>query len=168
MGFMDLVRGLVSKVLPEEKAPREKSVSKKNKKVKKEKRSKTAKKVKPSAAGTAGKKAKKSADRSIKKSISSRKTVSKVSRNNIAGSKEKEIGRITHYFGKISVGIIKLKAPLKTGVRVRIKGKHDDFVQSISSMQISHKNVLTAAKGKEIGVKVKKRVHENDKVYLIV
>ncbi|MCF7873374.1 MAG: translation elongation factor-like protein [Candidatus Omnitrophica bacterium] len=80
-------------------------------------------------------------------------------------AQEKEIGVVTHYFGKISVGIIKLKSSLSLGDKIKIKGAHVDFNQSIKSMQINHKDVASARKGAEVGVKVKKRVHPKDKVY---
>jgi putative protease len=79
--------------------------------------------------------------------------------------KEKEIGIITHYFGKISVGIIKLKGPLAVGEKIHIKGAHDDFTQAVSSMQLNHKDISRAKKGDEVGIKVTQRVHENDRVY---
>lgn len=79
--------------------------------------------------------------------------------------KEKEIGIITHYFNKISVGIIKLKAPLSIGDKIHIKGAHDDFTQNIDSMQLDHNGISAAKKGWEIGIRVIKPVHENDKVY---
>ncbi|MDP2923172.1 MAG: hypothetical protein Q8O30_05560 [Candidatus Omnitrophota bacterium] len=79
--------------------------------------------------------------------------------------KEKKLGVITHYFGKISVGIIKLSSPLKVGEKIHIKGAHDEFTQIVSSMQYNHKDITDAKKGFEIGVKVSQRVHENDKVY---
>ncbi len=78
---------------------------------------------------------------------------------------EKPIGIITHYFGKISVGIVKLKADMKIGDAVRIKGAHTDFIQRISSMQWNHRDIAKAKKGAEIGVQVIRRVHENDRVY---
>jgi len=81
-------------------------------------------------------------------------------------SKEKLVGVITHHFGKIKVGIIKLKAELKVGDKIHIKGAHDDFTQVVKSMQIEHKSISKAQKPKEIGIKVSQRVHENDKVYL--
>jgi putative protease len=84
-----------------------------------------------------------------------------------AEAKEKEIGAITHYFGKISVGIVKLGATLKTGDKIHIKGIHSDFKQEVTSMQHNHKSIICAKKGLEVGIKVKERVHENDKVYLI-
>ncbi|MBU0635238.1 MAG: translation elongation factor-like protein [Candidatus Omnitrophica bacterium] len=80
-------------------------------------------------------------------------------------SKEKIAGVIIHYFGKINVGIIKLKAELKVGDKIHIKGAHDDFTQVVKSMQFDHKPLSRASKGKEIGILVSQRVHENDKVY---
>ncbi len=81
--------------------------------------------------------------------------------------KEKEIGIITHYFGNISVGVIKLKSELKAGDKIHIKGAHDDFKQTVKSIQIDNQNISIAKKGSEIGIKVAKRVHENDRVYKI-
>ncbi|MCF7908494.1 MAG: translation elongation factor-like protein [Candidatus Omnitrophica bacterium] len=80
-------------------------------------------------------------------------------------SKGEEVGVVTHYFNKLSVGIIKLKKPLKVGDKIHIKGAHDDFTQGIKSMQHDHKDISLAKKGLEIGIKVSRPVHENDKVY---
>jgi len=80
---------------------------------------------------------------------------------------EKKIGVITHYFGHISVGIIKLDAPLKVGDNIHIKGAHDDIAQSVDSMQIEHKDVESAGKGDEVGIKVVEKVHPHDEVYLV-
>jgi len=82
--------------------------------------------------------------------------------------KEKEIGKITHYFDKISVGIIKLKSPLAISEHIHIKGKSTDFTQVISSMQYNHKDVTLAERGLEIGIRVTKPVHENDLVYKVI
>ena len=81
--------------------------------------------------------------------------------------KGKQIGVITHSFGKINVGIIKLSSSVKVGDKIHILGAHDDFTQVIKSMQCDHKDITTAKKGLEIGIKVSKTVHENDKVYLV-
>jgi translation elongation factor EF-1alpha len=79
---------------------------------------------------------------------------------------EKKIGVITHYFGHISVGIIELSAPLKVGDTIHIKGAHDDFTQSVDSMQIEHDAVESAGKGDMVGIKVIQKVHPKDEVYL--
>jgi putative protease len=76
-----------------------------------------------------------------------------------------EIGRITHFFSKISVAVIELKAPLSVGDTIAIKGPNTDFEQVVDSMQIEHKNVQRAEKGQSIGLRVAERVRETDVVY---
>jgi translation elongation factor EF-1alpha len=76
-----------------------------------------------------------------------------------------EIGRITHFFSKINVAIIELKAPLNVGDTIAIKGPNTDFEQVVDSMQIEHENVQHAEKGQSIGLKVAQRVRETDAVY---
>lgn len=80
---------------------------------------------------------------------------------------EKEIGKITHYYGNISVGIIELSNTLKVGESIHIKGHSSDFTQSVDSMQIEHANVSEAKAGDVIGVKVIQKVHPHDKVYKV-
>lgn len=81
---------------------------------------------------------------------------------------EKLIGKITHYFGKINVGIIKIEnGELNIGDTVHIKGHTSDFTQQISSMQIEHDQIQKAKKGDDIGIKVDQKVHEHDEVYLV-
>ena len=81
---------------------------------------------------------------------------------------EKEIGVVTHYFSKISVGIVQLNAPLKTGDTLHVKGAHDDFTQVIDSMQIEHETVASAKKGDLVGIKFIQQVHPNDKVFIVL
>lgn len=81
---------------------------------------------------------------------------------------EKEIGKITHYYGHISVGIVELTDSLKVGDNIHIKGHTSDFTQAVESMQIEHKNISEAGKGDVIGIKVVDKVHPHDKVYKII
>lgn len=81
---------------------------------------------------------------------------------------EKLIGKITHYYGKIGVGIVELVSTLKVGDKIHIKGHSTDFEQTVDSIQVEHENVEVAKKGEVIGLKVKDKVHEGDEVYLIV
>jgi putative protease len=76
-----------------------------------------------------------------------------------------EIGRITHFFTKISVAVIELIAPLAVGDTIMIKGPTTDFEQPVESMQIEHNNVQRAEAGQSIGLRVAQRVRENDMVY---
>ena len=80
---------------------------------------------------------------------------------------EQEIGKISHYYNHLEVGIIDLTAPLKVGDTIHIKGAHDDFTQKVELIQIEHDNVQEVKAGDSAGVKVSQKVHENDKVYKV-
>ena len=81
---------------------------------------------------------------------------------------EKLLGRITHYYSHLSVGIIELtEGGLKVGDTIHIKGKHTDFIQSVDSMQVEHQGVTQAEKGKVVGIKVKEKVREHDQVFQV-
>jgi len=77
----------------------------------------------------------------------------------------KPIGEVRHYYGGIGVAVIKFSKAVKVGDTVRIKGATTDFEENISSMQYDHKELKSAAKGKEVGVKISQKVREGDKVY---
>lgn len=77
----------------------------------------------------------------------------------------KPIGKVTHFYDKINVGIIKLNAVLKVGDILRFAGKKGEFVQTVTSLQFNHKPIEKAAKGKEIGMKVDQKVNEGDLVF---
>ena len=76
-----------------------------------------------------------------------------------------EVGRIVHFFSKINVAVIELKAPLSVGDTIAVKGPTTDFEQPVDSMQIEHKNVQRAEPGQSVGLRVEKRVRETDVVY---
>lgn len=80
---------------------------------------------------------------------------------------EKEIGRVTNYFSKIGVAVIKLTAPLKLGDEVRIRGGTRDFQQRVESMQVEHQPIEEAAPGQEIALKLDQKARVNDKVYKV-
>lgn len=83
--------------------------------------------------------------------------------------KEEElVGKITHYFSKIEVGIVEItKGSLAVGDTIHIKGSSTDFEQKIDSIQIEHEQVEKAKKGDAIGLKVKDKVREGDEVYKV-
>jgi len=80
---------------------------------------------------------------------------------------EKELGRVTHFYDKLSVAIIKLAAPLKVGEEIEIKGATTDFRQKVESLQFDYQDVETGKKGQEIGIKVKDKVREGDAVFRV-
>lgn len=80
-------------------------------------------------------------------------------------AKEKKVGEITHYYSKISVGIIKLSGSLKAGEQIHIKGHTTDLKQDVDSIEIEHKKVEEAKKGDVVGIKVSEHVREGDEVF---
>ena len=82
-------------------------------------------------------------------------------------AEEKEIGKITHYFDKISVGVINLSSSLKVGQLILVKGAAEDFEQEVESMQLDHKDIKTAKKGDLVAIKVKKPVRKNDSILTV-
>ncbi|HOK80670.1 MAG TPA: hypothetical protein PK303_08160 [bacterium] len=83
-------------------------------------------------------------------------------------AEEKEVGKITHYYGKIGVGIVELSDGLRVGDTIRIKGHTSDFTQTVESIQIEHRNVSEAKSGDVVGMKVIDKVHPGDIVYKVI
>ena len=82
---------------------------------------------------------------------------------------EKQIGRISHYYGKIQVAAIELTDDsLAVGDTIHIKGSTTDLTEQIKSIQIEHEQVQSAKKGDSIGVKVSDHVREHDLVYKVL
>lgn len=85
---------------------------------------------------------------------------------------DKLIGKITHYYDKIGVAVIDVKAPIKVGDTIRIKApatspRDTDFTQEIVSMQIEHDQIEKAKKGDQIGLKIEQAVKGGDEVYQV-
>ncbi len=80
--------------------------------------------------------------------------------------KEKLLGKVEHVFDKISVMAVKMKAPLKVGDVIHVKGHTTDYEMPIVSMQIEHEQVQKVKKGDDVGIKVPQHTREGDGVYL--
>lgn len=78
---------------------------------------------------------------------------------------EEEIGRVTHYFGKIGVAAIEITGgTLAVGDTIHFKGHTSDFTQVVDSMQVDGKPVEKAEHGRNVGIKVKEHAREHDVV----
>ena len=80
---------------------------------------------------------------------------------------EKRIGEVFTYYSHIGVIAIDLKAPLKIGDTIHVKGNTTDFTQKVDSMQIEGKNVQKAKKGDSVGIKVEEKVRKKDVVHKV-
>lgn len=86
-----------------------------------------------------------------------------------ATTRKQQIGYVKNFYNKVGVAEIKLEAGrIKLGDTIMFQGnKTGVYEQEIASMEINHKSVRKARKGQGAGIKLDKKVRENDKVYLI-
>lgn len=75
------------------------------------------------------------------------------------------VGRVTHYYDKIKVAVIRFSVPVKKGDKVRFEGGDTLFSQTLGSMEKDHKKIAKAGKGQEVGVRVAKQVREGYRVF---
>jgi hypothetical protein len=128
-------------------------------------------KKKPAKKKPIQKKAAKPKKKALKKAV---KKVAKKAVKKSGGKKSapaaskatKPVGKVTHYYTHIKVAIVRFNAIVRVGTELRFKGATTDFAEAAKSMQYDHKPVIFALKGKQIGIKLKKRVREGDLVYL--
>ena len=82
-------------------------------------------------------------------------------------SMESQIGKVTHFYKKISVAIVELTDSLLVGDTIHISGHTTDLTQKVDSMQMEHQNIEKAEKGQTIGVKVTEEVRVKDLVFKV-
>ena len=80
---------------------------------------------------------------------------------------KKEIGKVIHFYPKISVAVIELTGNLKKGDKISIEGHDNAVEQVVESIQVEHKDIEEAKAGDDIGMKTIQPVKEKDVVYLI-
>ncbi len=82
---------------------------------------------------------------------------------------EEEVGTIVKFFSKPSVAAIEMKqGSIKKGDLLRYLGHTTDFTQEVDSMEVDNQPIEEAKAGDLVGIKVRERVRENDKVYKVV
>ena len=80
---------------------------------------------------------------------------------------EEKIGTVTHYYGHLNVAVLQLTNRLKVGETIHIYGHTSDFVQKVTSMEISHQRVVVVEPGENVAIKVIEPVREHDAIYRV-
>lgn len=80
---------------------------------------------------------------------------------------KKLVGKIIHFYPKISVAVVELADSLRTGDKILIERGGDSFEQTVGEMQMEHKNIAEAKKGQSVGLKVVSQTHEGAKVFRV-
>lgn len=76
------------------------------------------------------------------------------------------IGVVTHYYGHLSVAVVKLESgTLRVGDSIHIRGHTSDFSQRVESLQIGHAPVNEVGPQDDFGLKVVEHAREHDVVY---
>ena len=78
-----------------------------------------------------------------------------------------EVGRVEHFFDKISVAAVKLDGTLRVGDTIEIGDDEEAIRQKVSSMQIDRKDVSEASAGDSVGIQVSHPVHKGSVVYKV-
>lgn len=81
---------------------------------------------------------------------------------------KQEVGKITHFFGKINVAIAELSAGLKQGDKISIEGHEKVLEQTADSIQIDKQPVQEAKAGQAIGLKVIEAVKPGDTLFKVI
>lgn len=79
------------------------------------------------------------------------------------------LGVVTHYYGHLSVAVVKLDpgAILRVGDNIHVKGHTSDFSQRVESLQIGHAPVQEVGPSDDFGLKVVDHAREHDVVYRV-
>jgi translation initiation factor IF-2 len=81
---------------------------------------------------------------------------------------EELVGKVVKFFSKPSVAAIEISSgELRVGDTVRFKGHTTDFEEKVASIQVEKEAIEVAETGFLVGIKVKDRVREGDKVFKI-
>ena len=74
------------------------------------------------------------------------------------------IGKVIHYFDRISVAVLELTEMIRVGDTIHFHGHSTDFKQAVDSLQLDHQNVTEAKPGQDVALKVSQKVHQHDAV----
>ena len=79
----------------------------------------------------------------------------------------KQIGKVTHYYGKPGVAIVELSGKLSVGDKIKVVDGTNEFEQEVSSLQIEHDQVDSAKKGDVVGLKVDEKARNGAIVHKV-
>ena len=80
---------------------------------------------------------------------------------------EEQVGTVTHWYDKISVAVVKLTGALKKDDTVKVKRGGEEFEDTVSSIQLDHKDVASAKKGDDAAIKLSHPAKEGAAVFVV-
>jgi len=82
--------------------------------------------------------------------------------------KKLQVGKVTHYFSKIKVAVVKLIDFVKLGDEISFEGFSTDFKQVVSSIEVEHLSVEEGKPEQSVAIKVVGKVRPGDLVFKII
>ena len=80
---------------------------------------------------------------------------------------EKQVGTVTHWYDKLGVAVVNIIGKLSKGDAIKIKRGDNEFEDTVSSIQIDHKDVDSAKKGDNAALKLSQPTKEGADVFLV-
>jgi len=81
---------------------------------------------------------------------------------------EEPVGVVVKFFAKPSVAALEItQGTIQKGDMLKYKGHTTEFTEAVASMEVDNQPVDQAKAGDLVGVKVRERVREGDKVYKV-
>ncbi len=82
---------------------------------------------------------------------------------------EDQVGVVVNFYAKPCVAAIRvISGNIRKGDMLKYKGHTTDFSEEITSMEIENQPTEEAKVGDLVGVEIRERVRERDKVYKVV
>jgi len=80
---------------------------------------------------------------------------------------DQEIGKVTHYFDKAMVALVKLSGNLKVGDAVKFSKGENEFEMKVESMQVNHEPIEAGKAEDEVAIKVTGPAKEGAMVFKV-
>lgn len=77
----------------------------------------------------------------------------------------KEVGKVTHWYDKIGVAVVKLSGPLNVGDSVKFRLGDQEVDDVVGSMQVDHGDIPSGKKGQEVAIKLSQKAKEGTVLY---
>ena len=81
---------------------------------------------------------------------------------------EQEIGKVIHYYDRAGVAVVRLSGALAVGDKIKIVKADHELEDTVSSMQVDHKNVSAGQAGEEVAIKISEPTKEGARVIKLV
>lgn len=80
--------------------------------------------------------------------------------------KEELVGEVFRYYEDKGTACIKLSGRLVVGQTLHFKDPNGDYFQTIGEMEVANETARFAYRGDYVGIKVGRKLHEHDQVFV--